>query len=460
MAAELPAVLLSAIASEAGSQVTLVIGAGCSLEPPTCLPLSKDLSHRAHDELIADHVIAPGSCGNPDDLSVLAETVARTTGSQADLVRALPRARLRAAEPNRGYLNAAALLREGAVGDVVTLNFDLAQTTAVADLGGDDVAILDGPEFHDRLGRANVVYLHRNVNQPDPDLWILTREAMRSAWERTTWQAVIARRSAAAPVVLFAGLGSPADVLENSVREIRAAIENEVFLAEPDDKRPSPFLEALGIEADRVICIGWVDLMEALAERVAVSHRQQMLQACRSRSVQEGWGIDDWSAVQDLLGGLRLLDLGHLRARWTLRQSRYSPSTPDIAEQLAQLFAVIQLVVESLGYRASLAGNGSIVFSDEADRPRSTVAFVTGRGARSANAIDAEIERHRRYVEAGPLPSVYVLAGVDRAEPVPSAPGNIAVGEADDELVGGWRDWSTVFAPDICASRELEQLIT
>jgi len=458
MPVKLPEALLAAIVSEIGCQVTMVIGAGCSLEPPTCLPLSKELSREAHDQLVNNGVITSGSCEDPEDLSALAETVRETTGKQEALVRVL-RAKLRNAETNRGYRTAAALLREGAIGDVITLNFDLAQTSAVSEVGGAEVSILDGPEFHDELGRVNVIYLHRNLNQPNTEEWILTRKAMQDAWEDTRWETVVVRRSATAPVVLFAGLGSAADVLEHSVRAIREAVKNEVFLADPGDVESSPFFEALGIGIERVIPLGWVDLMDALAERVAVEQRRAFVKACTDRQDQEGWEIAEWVAIETLLGELDLLNLGRLRASWALRQSNYSPVTTDISEQLAELFAVIQLLVESTGFRPSLLRNGAIAFADDEDRPRVTLAFVTGRGARSVHAIEADIETHRRYAESGPMPHIYVLAGVSRPVQETAAPEDIAVGGTEDELIGGWEEWSVLFATDICTSGEVEQLI-
>lgn len=457
---DLPETLLAAITHDAGCQVTLVIGAGCSVEPPTCLPLSKELSRAAHTTLVDNKVIAADSCEDPEDLSAVAAAVRRETGKQEALIRVLPRGKLRTAEPNRGYQQAAALLREQAIGDVITLNFDLAQTTALSEVGaGDEVAIIDGPEFHDQMGRTNLIYLHRNANQPDPEEWILTQESMKEAWEANRWEAVVVRRSAAAPVVVFAGLGSPADVIEHSVREIRKAVDNEVFLVDPGDFEASPFFKALDIDAERVIPTGWVEFMDALAERVALKQRRQVLQACRERSGKEGWEIEEWMAVEDFLRKLDLLDLGRLRASWTLRQSGYSPVSTDIAEQLAELFAVFQLLVKATDLQPGFLRNGAVVFVEGDGRPRATLAFVTGRGARSAHAIEAEIEKHRRYGERGALPSLYILAGVSRSALESSAPEDVVVGGTEDELIGGWEEWGVVFATDICSNREVEQLI-
>jgi len=103
------------------------------------------------------------------------------TGSQRDLVERLPIALFRNAKPNDGYLLAAALLCEQAISCVMTLNFDLAMSHAIAQVGADDVSIITGPGDTHRLSLTNVVYLHRNVDA-DPDDWVLRNAALDSEW--------------------------------------------------------------------------------------------------------------------------------------------------------------------------------------------------------------------------------------------------------------------------------------
>jgi hypothetical protein len=161
----LPSALLHAVTHEGGGGVVLVVGAGASFEAPTSLPLSRACAVEAHRRLVADGVLADGSCADPEDLSCVADTVVEVTGSQAALVERMPISRFRLAEANEGYLLAACLLREGAVGCVMTLNFDLGMSMALTKLGAqDDVGVICGPEEHQRLRLVNLIYLHRNVN--------------------------------------------------------------------------------------------------------------------------------------------------------------------------------------------------------------------------------------------------------------------------------------------------------
>jgi len=71
----LPPELLNAVASGSSGSLVLVIGAGCSVECPTQLPLSRKWSEETHRRLLADGVLSEGDCESPHDLSCLAESV-------------------------------------------------------------------------------------------------------------------------------------------------------------------------------------------------------------------------------------------------------------------------------------------------------------------------------------------------------------------------------------------------
>jgi hypothetical protein len=99
----IPAALLQAITAEAGGRLALVIGAGCSIEPPTAIPLARELSNDAARKLVMDGVLEEGECANPGDLAALATLVFNKTGSQEALVSRFPLSRLRMAKANLGY---------------------------------------------------------------------------------------------------------------------------------------------------------------------------------------------------------------------------------------------------------------------------------------------------------------------------------------------------------------------
>src|SRR5688572_17800252 len=106
----IPPEVLHAIASPEGGRVVLVLGAGCSFEPPTHIPLAKPIALEAYRRLVADSELVEGECTTTNDLSALTEFIKIKFGFQRKLVERLPLTKFRTATPNEGHLAAAALL--------------------------------------------------------------------------------------------------------------------------------------------------------------------------------------------------------------------------------------------------------------------------------------------------------------------------------------------------------------
>jgi hypothetical protein len=85
----LPADLLQAISAQGGGKIALVLGAGCSAEAPTNIPVAKKLAMEVYRRLLADGVLQVGECLDPNDLSVVADSVFAKKGSQQDIVERL-----------------------------------------------------------------------------------------------------------------------------------------------------------------------------------------------------------------------------------------------------------------------------------------------------------------------------------------------------------------------------------
>jgi hypothetical protein len=83
---DLPAELLQAISSPGGGKVALIIGAGCSVEAPTSIPVSSTISLEIHRLLVADGVLQDGDCSDPTDLSLVADAVFSRKHSQREVV--------------------------------------------------------------------------------------------------------------------------------------------------------------------------------------------------------------------------------------------------------------------------------------------------------------------------------------------------------------------------------------
>ncbi len=97
---------------------------------PTKLKSGGEYSEMAFHALVADRLLSADACSDPRDLSLLADVVFQTHQSQLPLTDRLPRSEWRNATPNEGHRIAAALLIEGIIRSIITLNYDLAFQSA------------------------------------------------------------------------------------------------------------------------------------------------------------------------------------------------------------------------------------------------------------------------------------------------------------------------------------------
>lgn len=387
----LPSELLEAISAPGGSRVALVLGAGCSLEAPTCLPLARQCSEEVHQRLVSDNILVKGECANPEDLSCLADTVHKKTNSQAALVRRILDYGFKTATPNEGYLIAAALLLEGAMAAIVTLNFDLAISAAVSQLGNDGhVAVIDGPDELPNQSARNIYYLHRNANELDPEKWVLRTDVMKDQWKKR-WEEHVSLRALIAPVVVFAGLGTPAAVLLESATQIRAATKTKVLQVDPDDADESAFFKALSLSKADFIKLKWCEFMELLADRVLVQQLDALQAAISVRTKDDNLRVENYGSVLDDLKSMGLLGFGHFRAALLLWNKPYSPDSDDRRILVADLIQAIPMIERiSGGASARLLKHGVVEFH----RPGKGSRFfllASGRGGRGRSAIEPDV---------------------------------------------------------------------
>lgn len=420
----IPADISNALVDPGGGKVTLVIGAGCSKESPTSLPLSGECSVEAHRRLIEDLVLEQGDCSNPSDLSEVAEVVFAKTGSQDDLVKRLPRAEFKNAKANSGYLVAAALLREQAIQDVLNLNFDHAAMHALADLNvRSHVSVIAGPEDHDQMGTCNVVYLHRDANAP-PDKWVLRKSELDKAWE-DAWEQYVAARILAVPIVIFLGLGSPAAVLLDTCLKIQGAITGQkVFLVDPRDLADSPFGTALGIQAAEHVQEGWSAFMEAVGARVAIEHVAKLRLAITTLSDREGIPPEDCEGLLAELLRVGLVALGTARSAWIADEPGYSPANASDPELVADLLLGLATLQRLTGTEALVEQTGNVTLFKETS-PATVVVPITGRGTKGLATIEAAAAN--RVAMVRPYETCVVLAtGLTASIPEVSLPADIA----------------------------------
>lgn len=428
----LPPSLLQAIAHDVGGKVVLVLGAGCSVEE-TDLPLTDVLAQRCCRELIANNVLSRGDCLDENDLSAVADAVFTRTGHQDDLVNTFPPEKFRRAKPNLGYRIAAALLQEGAVSSVMTLNFDLAASTALS--GARDVAEVAGPQDHQHLGACNLIYLHRNVNAKADDL-ILRTKALKEEW-KDAWEQKIVARVASGPVTVFVGLGSPAAVLIEAVNNIVSVIPEgaKYFVVDSAKMEDSRFFAELHIPADRYIQLGWCDFMDGLGQRLAEKQRQLLEQACGELLKAGSWeeGVPD---LCERLACLGLLEIGRLRALWLLRDGDYAPDEENTRALLADLLLAVGTVERALGFDARFHPDGVVELRD-GDVIRGAFMMSSGCGYLRRMQVEEKLRKRRARLKYRTLlPRTALVAGVPPGVPM-STPVNLVHTLGRDSLVVG-----------------------
>lgn len=437
----LPTELLSAASAGGGGKIALVIGAGCSVEAPTSIPTAGDCSQACHESLVADGVLAVGDCTDPRNLSTLADSVVAKTGSQRALAEKLAQMyHLKSATPNEGHILAAAMLAEGALAAVVTLNFDLSLSTAISQLGvGDDVGIVDGPDDFGNQMVVNLYYLHGNANEVDPDRWVLTTSAIETEW-KDRWEEVIVRKALAAPVVVFAGLGSAADVLTTSATLIRNAIPqgNKAYLVGPGQFENSEFAKSLNLGEAEYLQSAWCKFMSDLSQRLVVEQLAALLAAASTLANREQIQYEDLAAIRDRIAEQGLLGLGTLRANLMLEPTPYLHDVQQSREQIADLLLGAALIAREACALPIPTGDGVVEFHRD-HRTVAAYVFASGGGTKSCATLEAELSaRARQYRHRATRPAGAIVAGTrDGCAGMVAPPDDVIRGDESESIVAG-----------------------
>ncbi|MGH2403881.1 MAG: hypothetical protein ACRDGN_05375 [bacterium] len=362
----------------------------------------------------------------------MADTVWAVLHHQQELVQRLPVEAFRNAVPNEGHLLAAALLYEGALNCVMTLNFNLAFSHALRVLGAEDVSVIEGPADYGNLGLVNLIYLHRSANA-DYEEWILRTDALNNQWHGN-WQGVVAARFLASPVTVFAGLGARATVLIETTRRIRDAVTAAgvaVYQIDPVDRAHSAFFAALEIPDASYIQMGWCEFMTELAGHVCDAQIARLSVACNEQLVSEHLPHEDVPGLSQKVRALGLLGLGAARARWRLSDRPYLPHHPAEDLLFADLVLTVGLVERTIGGAAIFSRDGVVEFR-HAERLLGVALLASGRGVRGWSALEAKIrasDDHWRY--RNPRPRHAIVSGVQGQRPATTAPPLTLTAEAE-----------------------------
>lgn len=434
---KIPSSLLEAISNPPRGRVALIVGAGCSLESPTCLPLSSDCSEDAYHKLIANNVLAEGDCVEPKDLSLLADVVyAKRNAEQKELVHCLPVTRFRNAEANDGYLIAAALLVERAVGNALTLNYDHAFQNALANVGArDEVAVVYGPDDHGHVGECNLIYLHRNAGA-DPETWILRTEQLEQAW-RNSWEEIITSRIAGTPHLIFAGLGYPAAVLVETIRRVRQALKDQVsiYYVDPSEFESSKIAMALSLKKEQHIKMKWGEFMSHLADRVVLEQVNKLRRACADLVRANNIASEDCEQVLGRMRNLGLLKLGKLRAAWQLEQSQYASDRQNESSSYADIVLAIALLERMGTAKSEIGPEGNVALVREG-RCLCTIVPIAGKGTRTVASVEPIVRQKMKELDNLLVhkPVLFLLAGVEGAHEEITLPESIVSGSNPENI--------------------------
>jgi hypothetical protein len=434
----LPSDLLHAVV-ERRRLIALVVGAGCSFEPPTNLQLARAYAEEAYRRLVQDGELGADDCPDPSDLSALASAVVAKCGSQRPLVIRLPRHDFRMARPNSGYMIAAALLRESVLAAVITLNFDLALTAALGELGATDVDIITGPLAMNTLGEAAVIYLHRSVEENDVERWILTTEALERDW-RDGWEEVITRRVTACPVVIFAGLGSPAAVLTESVTRVRQPLnpdQHHIYVVDPS--ATTQFQSALDLSSDAHVQTGWCAFMLDLAARLLGEFIEEMISTAHQLCDENQWN-DEVGHIPDLvkrLHAIGLVSLGKLRSAWLMSDEPYLPEIAPRRRLIADLLLGVGLIERTIGRTARFRDNGTVELIDSSSVIGSILP-MSGSGTLRWAGLEAKALEFVGRIDSTLRPEIVLTSGVTgHRSSATAAPEDIIAGATTDDIVDG-----------------------
>jgi hypothetical protein len=418
------------------------MGAGCSLEAPTGLKIASYYAREGYRRLVANSSVPEEATLSDWDLAAVASHCVEHAGRDV-LEELLPVERFRTAESNLGTQIAAALVREDIVRTVVTLNLDLSASNALSAMSSrGDVSVISRQDGQSHYGANNLVYLHGNVEE-DPKYWVLTHEDLANA-EGSGWHQLIATLTTATPVVLFAGMGSTANVFAESVEWIGEKLPSgstSVYLASLDDGPVSKFATSLHIDADHYIKLGWCDLMAGIGARVCEEMISTLLQHATEVQREGEWphAVVDCNRLVAPMLHLGLLGLGRVRALWLGEETKYLPQR-FLPEQELNRFA--ELLVVSVAVAAHLQAipmfstRGAVNFGGQ------SAVLIRSGGRLTWTELEYRVRReYGSTPDAHLLPRKVILAHArnrpsDDRVPIdiiggPGDPGDIAVGDSD-----------------------------
>jgi len=447
---QIPSDVFKALVEPGGAQITLILGAGCSMEENPGLKSAAVLAKEAYSRLVAEGVLPEGTLDENErwDLTKVADAVETRTNSQRALTERLPVTEFINATCNDGHRIAVALMLEGAIAHVVTLNYDKSMSHALSELGAEDKArTVWGPENRDQIQAPCLVYLHRKADSNQEE-WIITAVDLEDGW-KDAWEDLAALQTLLLPICIFAGLGSPVPVLTTKIKELRNS-QDDVHTLQVDPAarsehlaREASFTEEAEIPEDQFLEAGWSDFMKRLGERVAKSQVRETAAECDDLNRHECEEIkkglrDRVQAILERRGGFDILRLGRIRAVWlNAKNPNYvTHSEGDNVRRLAMLMLLLDLIELTKECVAIIEENGIVKFYRD-ETHLASVQVVYGKGGDWWEDIDAQVYHKRQRTEMLSSTSVigYGLSGEPDQIELPPDIANLNTSDPDKDSI-------------------------
>lgn len=453
----LPPILTAGLRQLRAQKVVLVIGAGCSVEFPTSLDTASAISIAAHDELVACGAIV--AVEESWDLAKVADALESSQSSRQMLYDQLPIKKFRLAQPNDGYLIAAALQAEGVVKSVLSLNYDLAGVAALNRLGISAVDEIYSSADVTTLSAQVFAFLNGSAISNGND-FVITTSDLEDSWQGG-WQQLLTEHHMASPIVVFAGLGSNAPLLEAAVQRIETAIgpTDATYLVDPGEIAANAFARDLRIDESKYFQQTWNAFM---LECAGITLSAQLESSERQLPQLKGRRPDmtpdlTLSGVFAQLSALGLVKYGLVRSRWFGdRDSESYDPYPEVGTtdhfRLLDLLAVVAAIM-SHAESVALGEDGHLSAAISSGGKRKLTLFSS-----AAMSFDVAVTRLKHSRSDGDA-DVHIIAHTD--PPASTAPPEDLIDgeEEGNSILNGPRP-RFVYLPSIVGDEGWADLLT
>ncbi|MCC9144504.1 MULTISPECIES: hypothetical protein [unclassified Arthrobacter] len=259
------------------------------------------------------------------------------------------------------------------------------------------------------MSAHSIIYLHRSVNQNEED-WVLRKNDLDTEW-RDKWESVIAAANLSAPIVIFVGLGSPANVLTESVARLTTKANSSYFLV--DRNQESKFSEALGVNLTGSVGLYWGEFMQKLAERVTTEHLHHLTEAHEQLAKDEpSMASLQTRSVTAPLENIDLLKLGSARSTWLLETSKYTAEGDSARRQhIAHLLLGLDRLKTALSATSvELDDHGRFKVNPAHGAPM-VVGMAHGKGLNSWAGISTKVRNRNEGLAPQNRTGIVMVAG-------------------------------------------------